>query len=64
VGLITDESDNHAVKVEEEHDKVEAEFAERFLDSVDQRYISYLRVPSGCTYLLVNVQFPENLGSI
>jgi len=38
VHLITDESNNHAVKVEEEHDKVEAELAERFLGSVRQLY--------------------------
>jgi hypothetical protein len=38
VHLITDESNNHAVKVEEEHDKVEAELAERFLGVVRQLY--------------------------
>ena len=32
--LIADESDNHAVKVEEEHDEMEAELAERFLRDV------------------------------
>ena len=34
VHLIADESDNHAVKVEEEHDEMEAELAERFLRDV------------------------------
>jgi hypothetical protein len=30
-GLIADEGDNHAVKVEEEHDQVEAKLDEGFL---------------------------------
>ena len=34
VHLIADESDNHAVKVEEEHDEMEAELDERFLHDV------------------------------
>lgn len=40
-GLVTDKSDNHAVEVEEEHDEVEAELEERFLDF----YVS-LRTPT------------------
>ena len=31
VGLVADESDNHAVEVEEEHDEVETELDEGFL---------------------------------
>jgi hypothetical protein len=34
VYLITDESDNHTVKVEEEHDQMETELAERFLGGI------------------------------
>jgi hypothetical protein len=34
--LVPDESNDHAVKVEEEHQKVEAEFDERFLPLLDE----------------------------
>jgi len=43
VYLITDESDNHAIKVEEEHDQMEAEFAERFLSDVSTTSL-YFRI--------------------
>ena len=33
-GLVTDESDNHAVEVEEKHDEVEAKLDEGFLSRV------------------------------
>ena len=32
MGLVLNERDNHAVEIEEEHDEVEAELDERFLD--------------------------------
>jgi hypothetical protein len=60
VHFITDESDNHAVKIEEEHDQMKTELAERFLVYVS----SVVFLPSDSTYLLVNIQFPENLGRI
>lgn len=34
VSLITDESDNHAVEVEEEHEEVESQLDKRFLECV------------------------------
>jgi hypothetical protein len=34
VGLVADESDNHAVEVEEEHQQVETKLDERFLEDV------------------------------
>jgi hypothetical protein len=34
VGLVADESNDHAVEVEEEHEQVETKLDERFLSSV------------------------------
>jgi len=64
VRLIADECDNHAIKVEEEHDKMKAELAERFLSSVNTASFWFSDFLSWKTNLLVHVQFPEYLRRI
>lgn len=64
VGFVADESNDHAVKVEEEHQQVEAKLDERFLSGVStlESLRPALHAPdlSG-TYLLMDIQLPEDL---
>lgn len=67
--LVADEGDNHAVKVEEEHEKMEAELDKRLL----QRGLASFtwaplakeeRIMVVETDLLVDVELTEDLGGI
>ena len=60
-GLVSDQSDNHAVEVEEEHDKVESQLEERFLVKFS---IFVPRLQQQTAYLLVNIELPEDFGSV
>lgn len=68
VAFVADEGDDHAVQVEEEHQEVEAQLDERFLELAHGR-VSYrahsrrARKPM-ITNLLVHIQLAENLGRI
>ena len=65
LALIADESNDHAVKVEEEHQEVETKLDEGFLEQsnrVSRGIIS--REIGNQTDLLVDVQLAENLGRI
>lgn len=62
VGLVADEGDNHAVEVEEEHQKMETELDERLL----YRPLA-VSIPELCSakyYLLVNVQLAEDFSCV
>jgi hypothetical protein len=62
VRLVADESDDHAVEVEEEHEQVETEFDEGFLCSVSA--LSPGAILRWVSDLLVYVELPEDLGCI
>ena len=56
--LISYQSHDHAVEVEEEHDEVEAELDERFLHGISSGY-NFLRMGLDQSNLLVHIEFPE-----
>lgn len=66
VALVTDEGNNHAVEVEEEHQKVEAQLDEGFLE---QPYVSILDIPHQsfvertflCTFSLRKISVASNM---
>ena len=60
--LVTDERDDHAVEVEEEHDQVVTELDERFLRNV--RGLASSVGGSVQSYLLVNIELSEDLGRV
>ena len=64
MGLVLDKGDNHAVKVEEEQDKVETELGERFLQ-LEGQYL-WCQTPSNPDnpHLLVDIQLAEDLGGV
>jgi hypothetical protein len=51
VGLVADESNDHAVEVEEEHEQVEAQLDERFLHIVSALYLGCSKRCSVHTFL-------------
>jgi hypothetical protein len=61
--LIADQGDDHAVQVVEEHDQVESELDEGFLECAAQSEQIYFskRHSKAIADLLVDIQFPENL---
>jgi hypothetical protein len=66
VSFVANQSNNHAVEVEEEHQEAEAEFDERFLLN---GWVSYHYVPERMaqelgTNLLVHIQLAEDLSRI
>lgn len=61
--LVADKGDDHAVEVEEEHDKVEAELDERFL-MPSSAACKCGRKNRARAYLLVDVELSENLGRV
>lgn len=63
VRLIPNQSNNHAVEIEEEHDKVEAELDERFL--VETQFSTKPARPDvACAYLLMHIQLAEDFSRI
>jgi hypothetical protein len=60
-GLVSDKSNNHAVEVEEEHDKVETQLEERLLFLVNT-VLSH--VWSYIAYLLMDVELAEDFSRI
>jgi hypothetical protein len=65
VRLVADQGDNHAVEVEEEHQEVEAQLEERFLQLPAVRYsLHRARSDGAVTHLLVHVQLAEDLGRV
>lgn len=49
MGFVSDESHNHRIKIEEEHDEVEPKFDERFLRGVvsfKSKFLNMGRLPS------------------
>lgn len=65
VALITDQGNNHAVEVEEEHEEVEAKLDEGFLKTrVRVSHCAAVCDLRNQTDLLVHVQLAENLGRI
>lgn len=60
-GLVSDKSNNHAVEVEEEHDKVETQLEERLLFLVNTA-LSHVRRYT--TYLLMDVELAEDFSRI
>lgn len=64
ITLITDQGNNHAVKIEEEHKKVEAKLDEGFLNTISSQSLCGKLGGRNQTYLLVHVQLAENLGRI
>lgn len=65
LSLIADESNDHAVEVEEEHQEVETKLDEGFLEQENRvsRDITSREIGNQ-TDLLVNIQLAENLGRI
>jgi hypothetical protein len=71
VALVTDEGNDHAVQIEEEHEKVESQLDERLLKSHTQELAGGSRGrcapnrPKGvAAYLLVHIQLAEDLGRV
>ena len=64
VALITDQGNNHAVEVEEEHEEVEAKLDEGFLNTISSQSLHCGLRLGNPTDLLVHVQLAENLGRI
>lgn len=65
LGVVTDQCNDHAVEVEEEHEKMEAQLDEGFLYAKDvSDLLPGMMQRGGVRYLLVDVQLPENLGRI
>lgn len=60
-GLVSDKSNNHAVKVEEEHDEVETQLEERLLFLVNA---APSHVGSYTAYLLMDVELAEDFSRI
>lgn len=63
VRLITDQGNNHAVEVEEEHQEMETELDEGFLYVVSCVHPEILDIKEE-THPLVNIELAENLGCV
>lgn len=64
VGFVADQSDDHAVEVEEEHQEVEAQLDEGFLGDNHGSVLRDLARKPKKTNLLVHVQLAENFGRV